>query len=286
VADPHRHSLVSSTSSSQDWIAEFFKTTSNPVGHGFNLVDPANGPGFACYSFVPKSDMPIKIIVLDDTCKGTADPTNPNINYAAGCLDQARFDWLKAELERGQNVDNQLMIISAHVPVYPQTHLLASVPPSNMHTFHIPSVVTDQSLLAFLHSYKNLIMWISGHRHMNTVSPQAYDPLNPSENSANNSPENAFWEVETSSLRDFPQQFRTFDIRRNSDNNISIVVTNVDPAVAGASPAAKSRGYALGAARVFGSYDPASVASQAYNAELVKVLTTTMQGIVASKGSP
>ena len=66
----------------------------------------------------------------------------------------------------------------------------------------------------------------------------------------NNFPENAFWEVETSSLRDFPQQFRTFDIRRNSDNNISIIITNVDPAVSEGSTAAKSRGYAIGAARL------------------------------------
>jgi hypothetical protein len=43
-------------------------------------------------------------------------------------------------------------------------------------------------------------------------------------------PENSFWEVENSSLRDFPQEFRTFDIFRNSDNTIFITVTDVDPA--------------------------------------------------------
>jgi hypothetical protein len=40
-----------------------------------------------------------------------------------------------------------------------------------------------------------------------------------------------FWQVETSSLRDFPQQFRTFEILRNNDDTISILATNVDPAV-------------------------------------------------------
>ncbi len=141
-------------------------------------------------------------------------------------------------------------------------------------------------VLADLHDYPNLILWISGHRHMNVVTPQPYNAvLNPLEKPENNHPENGFWEVETSSLRDFPQQFRTFDIRRNSDNNISIIITNVDPAVSEGSPASKSRGYAIGAARVFGSYPPTSSASQSYNAELVKILSTTMQGVIAGKGT-
>jgi hypothetical protein len=46
-----------------------------------------------------------------------------------------------------------------------------------------------------------------------------------------NAPEKGFWHVETSSLRDLPQQFRTFEIYLNSDYAISIVATDVDPAV-------------------------------------------------------
>ena len=37
-----------------------FSTKTNPVGHGLNLVnrdDPNWDEGFACYSFVPKSDI-------------------------------------------------------------------------------------------------------------------------------------------------------------------------------------------------------------------------------------
>ena len=43
-------------------VNEFFNTTSSPKGHGFNQSDVA--AGFACYSFEPRSDIPIKVIVL------------------------------------------------------------------------------------------------------------------------------------------------------------------------------------------------------------------------------
>ena len=99
--------------------------------------------------------------------------------------------------------------------------------------------------------------------------------------------------METASLRDFPQQFRTFDIRRNQDETLTMRVTNVDPAVSvddddSSSPAAKSRGYAIGAARIFGA-TPTSIAdirSHAYNADLVKQLSTEMQAKLASYGTP
>jgi len=273
VADANRRSLVSANSTSRNWIAEFFTTTSNPVGHGFNLVDPAHGAGFASYSFQPKADIPIKIIALDDTCKGSLD--DQTAIYYAGCLDQTRIDWLKAELQEGQD-NNKLMIIAAHIPVNPQTNLIDDG--TRMPVFISPS---DLGLVAILHNYPNLILWISGHRHMNTVSSQPYDPTIPG-----HGPANSFWEVETASLRDFPQQFRTFGIRRNGDNTISIIVTNVDPAVSAGSPAAKSRGYAIGAARVFGTYALPDTASQSYNAELVKQLTPAMQAVIAPLGSP
>ena len=117
---------------------------------------------------------------------------------------------------------------------------------------------------------------------MNTVTPQ---PNNRAD--INDHPEQNFWEVETSSLHDFPQQFRAFDIRRNSDNTLSIITTNVDPAVVEGSPAAKSRGYAIGAARIFGA-TPAVLAdttSHASNAELVKQLSPAMQAKIANYGT-
>jgi metallophosphoesterase (TIGR03768 family) len=279
VADPKRRSLSTSKSSSQNWIREFFHTTSKPRGHGFNMVDRSMGEDFACYSFVPKANIPIKIIALDDTCKKQGQP-----NYAAGSLDQIRLEWLKKELQHGQDHD-QLMIIAAHIPFNVYENLVTDPtqvsPNQTFMSLFIPapyegatSVVDDESLLEVLQKYPNLILWISGHRHMNTVTPQ----IHPHE------PTLSFWEVETSSLRDFPQQFRTFKIYRNSNNTLSIVITNVDPAVSEDSPATTSRGNAIATARITSAVTIDDSTSHAINAELVVQLTPRMQRVIARAG--
>ncbi len=129
-------------------------------------------------------------------------------------------------------------------------------------------------------------MWIAGHRHFNTV--KAFSPVRP--------PEQGFWQVETSSLRDFPQQFRTFDIYLNSDNTISIVTTNVDPAVKDGTPAAKSRTYAVATQQIIKTNvytanptsDPSvrPMPTGSYNAELVKQLSSDMQKKLKNCGAP
>jgi hypothetical protein len=101
-----------------------------------------------------------------------------------------------------------------------------------------------------------------------------------------NHPEYGFWEVETPSLRDFPQQFRTWEILRNSDNSISILTTDVDPVVETNSPAWKSIGYGVGAGRVFGAMELTDTTSHTYNVELVKILSTNMQAKIAGYGGP
>jgi len=259
VSDPDRRSLVRT-----EWMQEFFKTSSNPVGHGFNLVDARNG--FACYSFVPKSTVPIKIIVLDDTQReddGSADI------HGHGFLDKPRYEWLKKELADGQAA-GQLMIIAAHVPIGvddPNGELGWWKDPQN--AVSLPDLVSE------LQKHPNFILWIAGHRHLNTV--KAFPGA---------SPENGFWQVETSSLRDFPQQFRTFEIYLNSDSTISIVATNVDPAVKEGTPAARSRSYAVATQQIINNNiftanpnkDPSirPMPTGSYNAELVKKLSPEM----------
>jgi hypothetical protein len=95
-----------------------------------------------------------------------------------------------------------------------------------------------------------------------------------------------FWEVQTASLRDFPQQFRTFEIVRNTDNTISIIITNVDPVVRDGSPAAMSRFYAIAASQLYNSPTSLSTPTGTYNAELIKQLSSEMQAKIQNYGTP
>src|ERR1035437_4138637 len=229
VADPNRHSL-----NMKEWMAEFFDTSSKPTGHGFTRTSIQRD--FACYSFEPKSNMPIKVIVLDDTQSENKATRHGNGN---GSLDKTRYDWLKRELNQGQS-EGKLMIIAAHVPIgvepFSSGKLGSWGPESYIQDTDTGPIATKRTLVATLHKYPNLILWLEGHMHYNLVTPF------PSPDT--NHPERGFWEVQTPSLRDFPQQFRTFEIVRNSDNTISIIITDVDPAVRDGSPAAMSRFYA------------------------------------------
>jgi len=304
AADSNRYALTTDTSSSLNWMAEFFNTATQPQGHGFTQANLNND--FVSYSFEPRADVPIKVIALDDTCK--YNPYGTKSSYSQGCLDQERYDWLVNELEQGQ-AEGKLMIIAAHVPVGPQANNAdAYVPPggvsnntvvpmylstcrSDPAAVGVPcasgvpienndpvppyTVVTDAMLLDTLHSYPNLILWMAGHRHQNTVTPQPAP--------ADRGPEYGFWEVETASLRDFPQQFRTFRIVRNDNNTVSIFITNVDPAVQGNSPAAKSRGYAIAANRISRGV-LTDTGSYAYNAELIKPLPYSLTVKVIGSG--
>jgi metallophosphoesterase (TIGR03768 family) len=247
ATDPNRRSLHRT-----EWLREFFNTTTSPVGHGFNLVStnpnfnlvPAGErDGFACYSFVPRSDVPLKVIVLDDTQR--EDDGSVDI-HGHGFLDATRWNWLQKELADGQAA-NQLMIIAAHIPIAvvnpgaeTEWWLGAYDAVTNPHgdkSTQTRNAVNLAGLVTALQNTPNLLMWIAGHRHVNTVkafvSPDSTQP------------EKGFWQVESSSLRDFPQQFRTFEIYINSDYTISIETVNVDPAVATGTPAETSRKYAI-----------------------------------------
>ncbi|HYA41111.1 MAG TPA: TIGR03768 family metallophosphoesterase [Syntrophobacteraceae bacterium] len=267
AADRNRRSLTAS-----QWMAQFFSTTSQPVGHGFTreMVNE----GFACYSFKPKASVPIKIIVIDDTDKVGCG--------AQSALDSKRYNWLINELEAGQAAD-ELMIVCAHIPINP--YWQKNGDPVNFPEVWAPySEVSLEDLLETLHSYSNFVLWIAGHMHRNTITPQP-NPNYPVLSGW------GFWEIETPSLRDFPQQVRRFQIGRNSAGNLSIFVDSVDTAVDGSvlftpgvtPPAAMSRSYAIGATEIFGNEvqqgPNMDSVSGVYNAECVIPMSQLTPGL-------
>ncbi|MHC1744003.1 MAG: TIGR03768 family metallophosphoesterase [Syntrophobacteraceae bacterium] len=252
VADPHRRALTIN-----QWMKQFFKSTSKPAGHGFTREMIDGTALAACYTFNPKADAPIKVIVLDDTDKMACG--------AYGSIDEPRYNWLLNELDSGQAAD-ELMIICAHVPVWPYGYRSPNTNPPKV-IWNPDAYITDYDLVAKINStYPNVVLWLSGHVHRNAITPQ---PANSSAQPSDPDYGYGFWVVETPSLRDFPQEFRRFEIVRNSDDEtISILVIDVDPAVNPAplrdgsqSPALISRSYSVAAQQIFGSSIQQGVAS-------------------------
>ncbi len=92
----------------------------------------------------------------------------------------------------------------------------------------------------------------------------------------------------TPSLRDWPKEFRTFDLLLNSDNTVSILTTDVDPDITPGTPMATAMGYAVAAARIF-SHPCTSLADTSpyvMNAELIKTLSPAMQTALQGCGGP
>ncbi|MFA7083525.1 MAG: TIGR03768 family metallophosphoesterase [Arcobacteraceae bacterium] len=289
--DVKRHSLTKA-----NWTGEFFNTSSTPIGHGFNLVPSGKNSEFACYSFLPKSKIPIKIIVLDNTQR---EDDGDHTIHGRGFLDDERWSWLKAELAAGSAAE-QLMIIACHIPIAVSPYATKNAAgeivgdtfmdwfkhDTRTPTATIQNAVTLDALIAELHSHPNLLMITAGHRHLNTVKAFVGD-----------TPEQGFWQVETSSLFNFPQQLRLFDISLNSDYTISISVTNVDPAVKEGTPAWTARKYAVATQQIVKTnlnknligadpkhpdvedptIKPINLDIGSYNAVLLKKLTPSME---------
>jgi metallophosphoesterase (TIGR03768 family) len=232
-----------------------------PSGHGLKL---STSEPVACYTFEPKSNVPVRVIVLDNTAKQDEkflDPTaNSKIatNAANASLDKVRFEWLKKELKLAQD-QGKLIIVATHIPV------------GMKGLWSVTSQVSEEQFINELHKYSNMSLLLAGHRHLNTIIPY------PSEDPKK--PEYGFWQVETASLRDFAQQFRLFDINVNNNGTISIITTNVDPLAEKGSAMEKSRSYAIATSQIFP--EPRGLVlppekSRANNAELYKKLSPEM----------
>ena len=263
-ADKNRYRLAK-----KEFIAEVLKSTSNPAGHGFT-ADMINS-GFASYTFEPKADLPIKVIMLDNTNNADKPVTDA---YGKGFLDQERYDWLVKELDKGQ-AEGKLMIIAAHIPIKVKLDPTSFIGQAMI--WSKDSYKNEDEVLAKLHTYPNLILWLSGHRHLSIATPQPSPDIN--------KPELGFWDVETPSLREFPQQFRTFKIIRTSDNTISIFANNIDPVIPEGSLAVKARSYAVAANQLFNIIQDPSPTG-VVNVELVKKLTPEMQNKIKGLGKP
>jgi metallophosphoesterase (TIGR03767 family) len=196
-------------------VAEHFTTTGTPVGHGYTQQNLDSATAY--YSFTKGS---VHCIALDTV--------NRN-GYDDGSIDTTQLAWLTNELTAnssryldssgnwvaGSGPDKLIVIFSHHTIATMENTLGANRVDGN--------TVRDTLL-----RYPNVVAWVNGHTHVNSVMPHA----RPTGTAIGG----GFWEVNTASHVDWPQQSRVVELVHNGDGTLSIFGTIIDHAAATAWP--------------------------------------------------
>ena len=98
-----------------------------------------------------------------------------------------------------------------------------------------------ETLRCLLLRHKSAIAFVNGHEHENRIEPF------PRHGDNRNQAEGGFWEINTASHIDWPQQSRVLDLVNNLDGSLSIFTTMLDhaaPPDPGAAPPSDGRGEA------------------------------------------
>jgi hypothetical protein len=105
--------------------------------------------------------------------------------------------------------------------------------------------VLGDELVAELVSHDNVVAWVNGHTHHNNIRPHTRQPGG------------GFWEINTASHIDWPQQSRLIEIADNEDGTLSIFTTMVDHAAKLAMPSSFDSPLELAAlSRLLAANDP------------------------------
>jgi metallophosphoesterase (TIGR03767 family) len=217
-------------------VAEYFTTTGTPVGHGYTQRNLDTNTAY--YSF---DRGPVHCISLDTV--------NPN-GYSDGSIDATQLAWLTAELQANSSryLDtsgnwvagggaDRLIVLFSH-------HTVATMG-NTIGLNRVNGTTVEQLLLRF----PNVVAWVNGHTHRNTVVPHA----RPSGAAVGG----GFWEINTASHVDWPQQSRVVELVDNKDGTLSIFGTILDHAAADDWPANPATPLELAAlARELGINDP------------------------------
>lgn len=177
-----------------EWVEEHFTTIGLPVGHGFTEKNRTDGTAY--YTF---DHGKVRFVVLDSV--------NPN-GYEAGSINKAQFKWLKSVLK---NSKKKLLVLASHHTIETMDNTLAS-------PVEVGPRVLGEQILAELLKHDNVIAWVNGHTHRNQIWAHKRKGGG------------GFWEINTASHIDWPQQARLIEIADNTDGTLSIFTTMIDHA--------------------------------------------------------
>ena len=223
--------------SKQQWKQVYLDGT-QADGHGFAYVDAAEEAASAgsagYYAWSPRPR--IRFISVDTISEaGVIGPS------ADGNVDDPQFQWLKTQLDEAQAADQLIVVFSHHaIPSLTSSFPDELAPPcttSDSHGHDInPGCDLDPrnsspihlgaDLETLLHQHPNVIAWVAGHSHVNSIEPY------PGQGG-----QGGFWSIRVAAESDWPQQSRLLEIFDNRDGTLSIFGTILDHASAATAPA-------------------------------------------------
>ncbi|WP_193071822.1 metallophosphoesterase [Brevibacterium sp. FME37] len=206
-ADSERRMVTKS-----EYVKRHLAAPGMPVGHGFTEDNSNGGTAYFVYDGLPN----LRIIVLDTTNLA---------GHVDGCVDAQQFEWLEQRLievhshfvsDNGSTVrgggDDRVVVISSHHGLSTMTNnygeFLAEESGQGR-TLHLAADVE-----ALLHRFGNVALWLSGHTHINRITPRPGSL-------------GGFWEISTGSIAEWPVQFRGIEILAE-EKNLHLRTTMVD----------------------------------------------------------
>jgi metallophosphoesterase (TIGR03767 family) len=193
----------------QQWVQGHFGTGGVPQGHGFTTDNLADGTTWYVHDAIPG----VRIIGLDTT--------NP-AGHVDGCLDDRQFRWLERRLVEvharysdaaGRDVhtdaDDRLVVLASH-------HGLSTLTNATGDGTWGGRLHLADEVQALLHRFPNVVLWLSGHTHVNRVTPR------PGPNGG------GFWEISTSSIAEWPVQLRSVELRLAPGAGVLMRSTMID----------------------------------------------------------
>ncbi|MCZ7529842.1 MAG: TIGR03767 family metallophosphoesterase [Acidimicrobiia bacterium] len=185
-----------------------------PVGHGFTDDNKLNGTAYWARDEGPA----VRFIGLD---------TNNHFFGADGSLPGDQYDWLENELqtnssryfdssgnEQTHNAKDRLIVVISHHTSFTMDNTVQD-PEKPEQKLYTGKEITDLFL-----RYPNVIAWVNGHTHTNTILPHSSPHVK----------NTGFWEINSASCIDYAQQQRLVDVVDNRDGTLSIFAIVLDHA--------------------------------------------------------
>jgi hypothetical protein len=223
-----------------EYIEQHFNTTGTPRGHGFSQENVRSGQGN--FSFSPRSG--VRFVVLDSINERGGD---------GGNIDDPQFRWLHDQLV-GAERRRELVMVFAHHSLRTMEQSAASPFPfsptdneggeatTEVHmggaegteacaeSSRTAAPADDETLRCLFLRHPSVVAFVNGHEHNNRVTAfPASDSASGARAAGQGvSPSRGFWEINTASHVDYPQQSRLIDLVDNRDGTLSIFGTVVD----------------------------------------------------------